>query len=188
MKTAAPAMKDAATALPIRKLRRGFTLIELTIAMMLGMAIGGMVIALFNQQLAFLRIYQAQSFLTEEAPVISLYVSKLVGKADRFRLHDSLQDALVGANPRLTSSPVVVLNFRQPDGTVRASILSFENRGLGPALYYYVVPTTGVLAEPEWYVSDKPTDVRFGMQEGVLRMMLTGPAGEQITYSGTMQK
>ena len=186
MKTAAATNKDT-TAAPAL-LRRGFTLIELTIAMVMGIATAGMITALFNQQLAFLRLYQAQSFLTDEAPVISLYVSKLVGKADRFRLHDSVQDALAGVNPRLTSSPVVVLNFRQPDGTVRASILSFENRGAGPALYYYIVPSNGVLGDPQWHGSNKPTDVQFGMQEGVLRMMLTGPAGEQITYSGTMQK
>lgn len=190
MKSSVPFQKDsdATPALLLRKLRRGFTLIEITMAMVIGLATGGMVIALFNQQLAFLRLYQTQGFLTDEAPLISLYVSKLVGKADRFRLHDSVEDALVGANPRLTSSPVVVLNYRQPDGTVRASILSFENRGSGPALYYYVVPTNGILAEPQWHVSNKPANVQFGMQEGVLRMTLTGPAGEQITYSGTMQK
>ena len=45
--------------------RRGFTLVELSVAMMMGMAIGAMVLALFNQQLAFLRVYKAQSFLTE---------------------------------------------------------------------------------------------------------------------------
>jgi prepilin-type N-terminal cleavage/methylation domain-containing protein len=174
---------------PLHKtLRRGFTLIELTIAMALGIAIGGMTIALFNQQLAFLRLYKTQNFLTEEAPVISMYVSKLVGKADRFRLHDSVADALSGTNPRLTASPVVLLNFRQPDGTVRASILSFEDHGNGPALYYYVVPVNGVLGTPEWFVSNKPTDVLFAMDQGVLRMTLVGPAGEQITYSGTMQK
>lgn len=171
-----------------KTLRRGFTLIELTIAMMMGMAIGGMVLALFNQQLAFLRLYKTQNFLTEEAPVISMYVSKLVGKADRFRLHDSVQDALSGTNPRLTASPVVLLNFRQPDGTVRASILSFEDRGTGPTLYYYVVPSTGLLDPPQWFVSNKPADVLFAMEQGVLRMTLVGPAGEQITYSGTMQK
>jgi hypothetical protein len=174
---------------PLRKtLRRGFTLIELTIAMMLGMAIGGMVMALFNQQLAFLRLYQTQNFLTEEAPVISLYVSKLVGKADRFRLHDSVNDALAGSNPRLTDSPVVLLNFRQPDGSVRASILSFEDRGDGPALYYYVVPTSGVLDAPQWFISNKPANAWFAMEQGILRMTLVGPAGEQVTYSGTMQK
>lgn len=168
--------------------RRGFTLIELTIAMMLGIAIGGMVIALFNQQLVFLNLYRSQSFLTEEAPVISMNVSRLVGKADRFRLHDSVNDALSGTNPRLTNSPVVVLNFRQPDGTMRASLLSFEDRGEGAALYHYVVPVSGVLGEPEWFITNKPTNVVFSIEQGVLRMTLTGPAGEQITYSGTMQQ
>jgi type II secretory pathway pseudopilin PulG len=184
MKTSAP-VRTSVT--PVKR-HRGFTLIELSMAMILGMAVSGMVIAIFNQQLSFLRLYQTQSFLTDEAPVISNYVSKLVGKADRFRLHDSVADALLGRNPRLTSSPVVVLNFRQPDGTVRASILSFENRGAGNALYYYVVPTNGILGAPQWYVTNKPTNVQFGMLEGVLRMTLTGPAGEQIIYSGTMQK
>jgi hypothetical protein len=106
---------------PLHPVRRGFTLLELTIVMMMGMATGAMVLALFNQQLAFLRIYKTQNFLTEEAPVVSVYVSRLIGKADRFRLHDSVADALAGHNPRLTDSPVVVLNFRQPDGTMRAS-------------------------------------------------------------------
>lgn len=167
--------------------RRGFTLIELTVAMTMGLLTGSMVLAIFNQQLAFLKLYQTQNFLTEEAPVISMYVSKLVGKADRFRLHDSVADALSGANPRTTASPVVVLNFRQPDGTMRASILSFENRGTGLALYYYIVPVSGVLSTPQWAVTSKPSNVQFTMDQGVLRMILTGPAGEQITYSGTMQ-
>lgn len=171
---------------PLAK-RRGFTLIELSIAIMMGMATGTMVIALFNQQLAFLKLYKAQSFLTEESPVISMYVSRLVGKADRFRLHDSVADALSGLRPRLTASPVVVLNFKQPDGTMRATILSFENRGSGPALYYYVVPVSGVLGAPQWAVTKSPSNVVFTMEQGVLRMALTGPSGEIITYSGTMQ-
>ena len=168
--------------------RRGFTLIELTIAMVMGLAIGGMVISLFNQQLVFLNLYRSQSFLTEEAPIISMNVSRIIGKADRFRLHDSVNDALSGTNPRLTSSPVVVLNFRQPDGTMRAALLSFENRGRGPALYYYVVPVSGVMGEPQWFITNKPTNVAFTIEQGVLRMTLTGPAGELITYSGTMQQ
>lgn len=172
----------------IHTARRGFTLIELTIAMVLGIAIGGLVISLFNQQLAFLNLYRSQSFLTEEAPLISMNVSRIVGKADRFRLHESMADALAGTNPRLTNSPVVVLNFRQPDGTMRAAILSFEDRGTGPALYYYVVPVSGVLGDPQFSISNKPVNVGFTIEQGVLRMTLTGPAGEQITYSGTMQQ
>ena len=172
----------------VQRVRRGFTLIELSIAMMLGIATGAMVLALFNQQLAFLKLYKAQNFLTEEAPIISMYVNRLIGKADRFRLHDSVADALSGVNARLTASPVVVLNFRQPDGTMRATILSFEDRGTGPALYYYVVPVTGVLGAPQWAVTKAPSNVVFSMSQGVLRMTLTGSRNEQITYSGTMQQ
>lgn len=167
-----------------RARRRGFTLIELTIAIMMGLATGTMVLGLFNQQLAFLKIFKAQGFLAEEAPMISMYVSRLVGKADRFRLHDSVADALSGANPRLTDSPVVVLNFRQPNGSMRATILAFENN----ALYYYVVPVTGVLGTPTWAVTRSPSNVVFKMEQGVLRMVITGPYQEEITYSGTMQQ
>ncbi len=167
---------------------RGFTLIELSIAIMLGMATAGMVLTLFNQQLAFLRLFRDQRFLTEDAPIVGNYVSRLIGKADRFRLHDSREDALAGTNPRLTSSPVVVLNFRQPDGSMRASILEFKDRGAGPALYYYVVPVNGVLGEPQWAVTKTPRNVSFRMNQGVLQMVLIGPNSEQITYSGTMQQ
>jgi hypothetical protein len=168
--------------------RRGFTLIELSMAIMVGMATSALVLALFNQQLAFLKIYKAQNFLTEEAPLVSSYMSRLVGKADRFRLHDTVADALAGKNPRSTASPVVVLNFRQPDGTMRASILSFENKGKGNALYYYVVPTSGVLGAPQYYITKKATSISFYVDQGILRMAMTGPASELITYSGTMQQ
>ncbi len=51
----------------------GFTLVELTLAITLGLMIASMAMALFNQQLAFLRIYRVQDFLTEEAPIINLH-------------------------------------------------------------------------------------------------------------------
>ncbi len=168
-------------------IRRGFTLLELTITMMVGMTIGATMLAMLNQQIAFLRIFQAQGFLNEEVPVISNHISKLLGSAQRFRLHASVADALAGRNPRLTNSPVLVLNFTQPDGTIRAGILSFENRGQGNALYYYVVPVSGVLAAPQWAVTNKPTDVNFTVESGILRVHLTGPAGERVSFSGAMQ-
>ncbi|MGD7651973.1 MAG: hypothetical protein ACQCXQ_02075 [Verrucomicrobiales bacterium] len=170
-----------------RRIGRAFTIIELTIAMSLGMAVAAMIIALFNQQLAFLRMYRTQSFLMEEAPLISLHVSKLVGRAERFRLHASLEDALNGDNPRSDASPVVVLNYRQPDGTVRAALLAFHDIGEGEALYYYIVPSSGPLGDPQWYISNKAANIEFVLDEGVLRMVITGPEGEEVTYSGTMQ-
>lgn len=170
--------------------RRGFTLIELSVATMMGLLTSAMVLSLVNQQLAFLKVYQAQDFLTEEAPVISMYVSKLVGKADRFRLHDSMDEALFGSSPNTEGQPskVVVLNYRQPDGSMRAAFLSFEDRGSGPALYYFAQDAGGSLSDPQWTVTSKAADVVFSMESGVLRMTITGPAGERIIYSGTMQQ
>lgn len=166
--------------------RKGFTLIEVSLALILGMTIGAMCLALFNQQMAFLRIYRAQNFLTEEAPVAAMHVSKLVGKAERFRLHTSVAEALAGTNPQTTASPVLVLNFRQPDGVVRAGILAFETRGSTTALYYYVVPLSGVLGTPQWYITRVPRNIVFTVEQGILRMTLTGPNSEVITYSGAM--
>jgi hypothetical protein len=120
-----------------------------------------------------------------------------VGKADRFSLHNTAKEAREERNPRLEPSPVLRMNFRQPDGGMRASILSFERLNGRLALYYYAVPTDrlAALENPQWYITNKPTNVTFAMgtdlvrqDQGVLRMSLTGPAGEQITYSGTMQQ
>jgi prepilin-type N-terminal cleavage/methylation domain-containing protein len=170
----------------IKTSKRGFTLIELSIGIMVGLMIGAMTLTMLNQQITFLKIFRAQSFLNEEAPIISHHVSKLFINAERYRLHASLEDAIAGDDPQLTESPVVVLNFRQPDGTLRAGILSFEDRGDGNALYYYVVPLTGVLGDPEWAITTKPTNVSFFVESGIIRTRLTGPAGEVITFSGAM--
>ena len=153
---------------------------------MISLTVGALLLAMMNQQIAFLKIFRAQSFLNEEAPIISHHISKLLMNAERFRLHASLDDALTGEDPQLTDSPVMVLNFRQPDGTIRAGILSYEDRGSGNALYYYIVPLTGNLSEPEWSITSKPTNVSFYVESGIVRTRLTGPAGEEITFSGTM--
>ena len=171
----------------LRKIRRAFTIVEMTVVMMMGMMIGTMVLAIFNQQLAFLRIFRVQSFVTEEAPMISLYMSRMISKADRFRLHDSIADALSGSNPRTTSSPVCVLNFRQPDGGMRATILAFEEVNGEDVLNYYVVPETGPLTTAEWSITNRVENVEFFMEQGILRTRLTGPEGEQLTYSGSSQ-
>jgi len=171
----------------LRKLRRAFTLVEMTIVLMMAMMIGAIVLSLFSQQMAFLRIFQAQNFITEEAPMISVYLNRLVGKADRYRLHTSLDEALTGVNPQTTSSPVCVLNFRMPNGTMRAAILSFADLGDGPALYYYIVPEAGVLTGPQFAITSKADNVEFFMEQGILRTRLTGPQGEQLTYSGATQ-
>ncbi len=172
----------------IRLVRRGVTLVELTLAMTVGMVVAAMLMTLFNQQVTFLRVFGLQNFLNEEAPMVSMHVSRIIGKADRYRLHDNVEDALANQNIRLVNAPVLLMNYQQPDGTTRAAILAFETRDGREALYYHLVPESGALSDPEWFVTDRVEDVRFSIEEGILRMRLSGPSGEQITYSGTMQQ
>ena len=169
-------------------LRRGMSLIEMTLAMSLGMTIAVMMLALVNQQVSFLQLFSAQSFLTDEAPMVGMYVGKMAGKADRFRLHASMADALSGSNAQLGESKFMVMNFRQPDGTVRASILAVETQGDRDILNYYLVPTAGPLTTPQWSITRKASEIRFFVEDGILRMRLRGPQREQIIYSGTMQQ
>lgn len=172
------------------KQRRGFTLVELSLALAVGLILSSLVLALANQQFAFLRIFNTQRFLVEEAPMIGLYVGRIAGKADGFRLHASVDDALSQRDARLEDSPVMLMNFRQPDGTERKALLAFETRDDRSQLNYYMVPESPspLLGEPQWSVSKNVAGVSFSIERGVLRMELTGPAGEKITYSGTMQQ
>jgi hypothetical protein len=169
----------------IRTLRRrgGYTLLELTIAMSTGMTIAALLLALVNQQLAFLRIFNVQSFLTSEAPMLNNYLVKIIGSADSFRLYDSVEDLVNGRPPVMTDAPVIMIRFKEPNGTFRASVLSFENQGL----YYRMVNSSGVLGAPEWSLTTKPQNVRFSIEQGILRIRITGPNQEELVYSGAQQ-
>ena len=169
--------------------RRGYSLVELTLAMGLGMTIAMLLMAVFNQQLAFLRIFNVQSFLTTEAPIINNYMSRVLGSAEGYQLYSSVGDFTSSATPVMADAPVLVLKFKEPGGDFRYSVLSFEDPGAeaGLGLYFRHVTSAGTLGTADWALSKKPTDVRFSITEGILRAQITGPNGEVITYSGTQQ-
>jgi hypothetical protein len=173
---------------PIRKSRgRGYTLIELTMAMSVGIIISAIMMSLVNQQLAFLKIFRAQNFLVTEAPMLNNYMVKVIGNADSYRLYASVEDLVAGRAQVMADAPVIMLRFKEPNGTFRASVLSFENPGTGSGLYYRMVNSSGVLGTPSWALSKRPTNVRFSIEQGILRVRVSGPNGEQVIYSGAMQ-
>ncbi len=173
---------------PIRKPRgRGYTLLELTLAMGVGIIISALVMSLVNQQLAFLKIFRAQSFLVTEAPMLNNYLVKIIGNADSYRLYASVDDLVAGRAQVMDDAPVIMLRFKEPNGTFRASVLSFEDPGTGSGLYYRMVNTSGVLGSPSWALSKSPTNVRFSIEQGILRVRVSGPNGEEVIYSGAMQ-
>jgi hypothetical protein len=167
--------------------RRGYTLLELSMAMATGIVVAVLLLALVNQQIAFLRIYNAQNFLTTEAPLISNYLARVIGSAEGYRLYESVDDLVDGSAPVMEEAPVIMLRFKEPDGTFRASVLAFEDPGSGQGLYYRMVNTAGALGTPDWALSKRPADVRFSIVQGILRVRVTGPNGEEIFYSGAQQ-
>lgn len=172
-----------------RRWRRGYTLTELALAMMMGIMVAVMLLSIFQQQVSFLRIFNAQSFLTMEAPVLNNYLSRVMSSAEGYRLYSSVSSLTGGSAPVMADAPVLMLRFKEPNGTFRASVLSYEDPGggQGRGLYFRPVTAAGSLGTAEWALSKKPTDVKFSVVDGILRCRITGPNGEEITYSGTQQ-
>jgi hypothetical protein len=162
-------------------------LVELTLAVAVGMMVAGMALMLFNQQMAFLKIFKAQDFLTREAPMINNYVVRVIGAAEGYQLFTDKDAMAAGDDPVLADAKVLVLRFKEADGNMRASILSFEDPGTGLGLYYTVIPESGTIAPPDWALSKQPAGVVFSVEQGVLRMTVAGPNGEELIYSGTQQ-
>jgi hypothetical protein len=169
------------------RLRPGYTLIEMAVAISVGLMVAVMVLALVNQQVAFTRIFNTQNFLTAEAPVISETLGTMCGRADGFRLYGSTSDALAGTQPLMADAAVAELRFRHADGSLQRALLSWEDIGDGPVLNYYLVSAAGTIGSPNIRITGKPSRVRFAVEGGLLRMRLTGRNGEEITYCATTQ-
>ena len=168
--------------------RKGFTLPELATAMALALALAAIMMTLMQQQVSFQRILRAQSFLVEEAPQINNTFTQILTRADAFRIHNNLNDAVSDANAVTAGGKVLVLGFLNPDGTREFGIISFETNGGNSQLGYYTldpsVPFTNA-GNPDWLISRRVDNADFFVDNGVFRLRLTGPAGETITYAGT---
>jgi len=109
-----------------RRLRRGYTLLELSLAMGIGLRVGGLSLAMLNQQISFLRIFRAQDFLATEAPLINYQMARIVNHADSFRLYRNLDDARNRTSPVLADAsvlalPISAISYSKPCGkSIRA--------------------------------------------------------------------
>jgi prepilin-type N-terminal cleavage/methylation domain-containing protein len=168
--------------------KRGFTLIEMSIAMTLALSIGAIMVTLLQQQISFHRIMRAQNFLVQEAPQINNTVSKILNRADAYRLHVDITDAVSDAGAVTAGGKVLVVGFLNPDGTQDFGMVAFETIDGKSVLGYYNLPSTGAFTgagHPDWIISRRVQNVDFFVEHGVFRLKLFGPAGESITYSGT---
>lgn len=174
--------------IPGRPGNRGTTLIELTIAIMAALLIAAASLAMLSQQLSFTRMVRDQNFLLEECPMINNLLSRTLGRIDSYRIYTDLASAQAGGASVLADGKSLLLVFRDGMNRLQYSIIAAEEQPDGRVrLGYYSLATTTWPTVPDWVVSEKADDVVFLVENGVLRIRLTGPNGEQITYSGHTQ-
>ena len=168
---------------------RGFTLIEITMTITVAMMVATISLTLFNSQLASYRILKAQNFLVDEAPQINGTLNRIVSRANFFRMYENASDATTGYNAVITGGKVLALKFQDPiDGTSTFGVIVFNANNT--ELEYYNVSTMAELSitDPSWTISSQVNDAAFYVENGVLRVKLTGPNGEEIIYSTTTQR
>ena len=68
--------------------RSGFTLVEMTVTILVGLMVATITLTLFNSQLASYKILQTQNFLISEAPQINNTLNRIIPRAKQRGVYD----------------------------------------------------------------------------------------------------
>ncbi len=88
----------------------------------------------------------------------------------------------------LTGGKSMLLSYRDSLDRVTRLIVAAEEMDSGLVrlgVYLYKSGSWGT--SPDWVISTQAADAEFFVENGVLRIRLTGPNDEEITYSGHTQ-
>jgi prepilin-type N-terminal cleavage/methylation domain-containing protein len=166
--------------------RRGFTLIEMTMALALSLGIAGVLVGILQQQISFTTIMNKFSFLREDAPQVGTLLTNVINKADNYRIFPDTGNARDMQGAVRSGGKSLRLRFRNPDGTSDQAIVAFEAIEGEKRLNYYFKPSSEETwpTNPEWTISARPDAVTFDNSTGILLVTLTGENGEEVTYAG----
>jgi prepilin-type N-terminal cleavage/methylation domain-containing protein len=172
------------------KYRQGFTLVEMTVVIVVSLMVATITLTLFNSQVASFKILQTQDFLIREAPQINNTLNRIIPRANFFRMYPTLEDAKAGSNSVITDGRVMALKFQDPATPTDSSFGVIAYDADEKDLNYYHVSSMAELAvaSPAWNISSQLEGAVFYVENGVLRTKLTGPNGEEIIYSSTTQR
>ena len=174
----------------ISKKEQGFTLIEMTVTIIVSLTVASIALTLFNSQLTSYKILNAQNFLVEEAPHVNNTLNRIVSRANSFRMYTNMNDATTGFNAVITGGKVLALKFEDSaDGSNSSfGVIRFDEANR--RLEYYHVTSMAQLAisTPNWNISTSINDATFYVENGVLRIQLVGPNNEEIIYSSNTQR
>ncbi len=170
--------------------KRGLTLVEMTVIILVGLMVATISLTLFNSQLASYKILKTQNFLISEAPQINNSLNRIIPRANFFRMYRNLADAKAGTNAVITDGKVIALKFQDPANPADSSygVIAFDATENDLDYYHLNSMAELAVASSEWSISTQLENVVFSVESGVLRTKLSGPNGEEITYSSTTQR
>lgn len=167
-----------------QRARKGYTLIELSVVMVLVMLIASTLVAMLTQQTQFFRWWKTQDFIAEDAPLTNAMVVRLFAQADAFRIHRNRSSAMDGTNGVTAGGRAMLLGFTEGDGTKRKGVIWYA-RATG-ALWYGVVNEDDTMPNRNrWIIASGISDATFSVVNGTMQITLTGPYGGQLTYAAT---
>lgn len=175
--------------------KRGYTLVELTVMILVGLIIATMTLTLLNNQIASFGIIKTQNFLVADAPQINNTLNRIVSRANSFRLYPTFTDVTNATNPTINNAQTLVLLFQSSGqaGALNAAptfgVIGF-NAATNSLDYYSTndLTTLNQNTSPSWNISKQVNNVNYNVINGVLRLTITGPNGGTITYSTTTQR
>lgn len=161
---------------------RGFTLMEISTAMGLMVMLSAALVVMLQQHLSFMGMARRQNFLAQEAPQIGNILGRIFQQADHFFIYSSHESALSGGTPVIQNGSAVRLFFKTAVQTTQERLIAAETGSKGTALRFYTPQPDG--SETSWLICQGLQSAVFNAGEGILTVTLTGPNGEEITYSG----
>ena len=162
----------------IPRKNKGYTLIELTVVLVLVMLIAATLVTMLTQQLQFYAWWNTQRFIAEEAPIANNIIVRLFSKADSFR---TLPDPNGGA-PTAMQLGFVDANGGATTYGVLSYVAPVAPATLGSLQYAY---DNGIIAPVAWNVASGLSGALFETVGNTLQFTLTGPYGGEVTYAAT---
>lgn len=171
---------------PSSRKPRGFTIIEMTIALAMTLGIASTIVGMLQQQVSFVGMVSRFQFLRDEAPQINTLLTTIINKADSYRIYGNTVNAKAATGALQADGRSLRLRFRNPDGTTSHAIIAFENQAGRNRLNFYFRAQNQATwpTNPSWTISSRPALVDFSNTSGILLITMTGPNSEQITYAG----
>lgn len=164
------------------KKRKGYTLIELTVVLVLVMLIASSTLALFSQQVQFLNWWNTQKFIGEDAPFANSMIVRVFSKADAFKIYADRATALGGTGQGVTTGGgVIMLGFSQADGSKDYGLIEYD--ATNDKVDYHVLNDTASAVTSSWTIVSEVANASFEVVGGVMQLTLTGPYGGQVTYA-----